>query len=87
MCMCCEDENFNFYFFVYFQRLQYNLELLFVRTYWKLPHGACLLSREVAIEIVRIFASSGMVDVSYSSSSSELPCNMILSQIVGNKKW
>jgi len=32
-----------------------------VRTYWKTPYSACLLSRKVTIETVRNFAISDMV--------------------------
>jgi len=35
--------------------------LVVVSTYWKLPHRACLLSWNVAIETVRTFASSDIV--------------------------
>jgi len=47
--MRCEDENF---------RLCGGLVV--VRTYWKMPHSACLLPRDGAIETVRNFVSSGM---------------------------
>jgi len=32
-----------------------------VRTYWKMPYSACLLSRKVTIKTVRNFAISDMV--------------------------
>jgi len=46
-------------------------ELEVVRTYWKMPYSACLLSRKVAIETVKNFASADMVTLSYISSNSQ----------------
>jgi len=35
--------------------------LIRVRTYWKMPYNACLLSRKAAIDTVRNFASSDIL--------------------------
>jgi len=45
-------------------------ELEAVKTYWKMPYSACLLSRKVAIETVRNFASADVVTLPYVSSNS-----------------
>jgi len=46
-------------------------ELEVVRTYCKMPYSACLLSRKVAVETVRNFASADMVTLPYVSSNSQ----------------